>query len=97
MKPEEVKHVELGVKTDPFRGVTDNVAFYKDFQAPVVNTGVGVLRGYLATANKVRLKGGRCRSGRETCGTPTTTSRCRPHQATRGSTSDSRATSGPSG
>ena len=79
--------MELGVKTEPFRGVTANVAFYdpqiKDFQAPVVNAGVGVLRGYLATGNKVRLKGGRCRSGRETCGTPTTRSRCRPHQVNR--------------
>jgi len=61
VKPEDVKHVELGIKTEPFRGVTANVAFYdtqiKDFQARVVNAGVGVLRGYLANAEKVRVRG----------------------------------------
>ncbi len=61
VKPEDVKHVELGIKTEPFRGVTANVAFYdtqiKDFQAQVVNAGVGVLRGYLANAEKVRVRG----------------------------------------
>ena len=29
----------------------------KDFQAQVVNAGVGVLRGYLANAEKVRVRG----------------------------------------
>ncbi len=61
VKPEDVKHLELGVKTEPFRGVTANVAFYDtqimDFQAQVVNAGVGVLRGYLANAEKVRVRG----------------------------------------
>ncbi|MFN7913868.1 MAG: TonB-dependent receptor [Vicinamibacterales bacterium] len=61
VKPEDVTHVEIGVKTTPFRGVTANVAFYdtniKDFQAQVVNAGVGVLRGYLANAEKVRVRG----------------------------------------
>src|SRR6185436_2055934 len=53
--------VELGVKTVPFRGVTANLTAYdtdiKDFQAQVVNAGVGVLRGYLANAEKVRVRG----------------------------------------
>lgn len=61
VKPEGVRHIELGVKTEPFRGVTANVAVYdteiKDFQAQVVNAGVGVLRGYLANAEKVRVRG----------------------------------------
>ncbi len=49
------------MKTEPFRGVTANVTAYdteiKDFQAQVVNAGVGVLRGYLANAEKVRVRG----------------------------------------
>jgi len=61
VKPEDVRHIEVGIKTEPFRGVTANVAVYdtaiKDFQAQVVNAGVGVLRGYLANAEKVRVRG----------------------------------------
>jgi iron complex outermembrane receptor protein len=61
VKPEDVQHVEFGVKTTPFRGGTANVTVYntdiKDFQAQVVNAGVGVLRGYLANAEKVRVRG----------------------------------------
>jgi iron complex outermembrane receptor protein len=61
VKPEDVRHVEVGVKTEPFRGVTANLtAFHtgiEDFQAQVVNAGVGVLRGYLANAEKVRVQG----------------------------------------
>lgn len=61
VKPEDVRHFEAGVKTEPFRGVTANVAVYdteiSDFQAQVVNASVGVLRGYLANAEKVRVRG----------------------------------------
>ena len=61
VKPEDVRHIEVGVKTEPFRGVTANFAVYdteiKDFQAQVVNASVGVLRGYLANAEKVRVRG----------------------------------------
>jgi len=61
VKPEDVRHVEVGVKTEPARGVTANVTFYntdvRDFQAQVVNASVGVLRGYLANAQKVRVRG----------------------------------------
>ena len=61
VKPEDVEHVEFGVKTTPFRGVTANVTVYntdiRNFQAQVVNAGVGVLRGYLANAEKVRVRG----------------------------------------
>jgi iron complex outermembrane receptor protein len=61
VKPEDVHHVEIGLKTEPFRNVTANFTLYntsiKDFQAQVVNAGVGVLRGYLANADKVRVRG----------------------------------------
>ena len=61
VKPEKVHHVEAGIKTTPLRGVTANLAVFdteiKDFQAQVVNAGVGVLRGYLANAEKVRVRG----------------------------------------
>ncbi len=61
VKPEDVRHIEVGVKTEPFPGVTTNVSLYdtevNDFQAQVVNAGVGVLRGYLANAEKVRVRG----------------------------------------
>lgn len=61
VRPEDTRHVEFGVKTTPARGVTANLTFFnthiKDFQAQVVNAGVGVLRGYLANAEKVRVRG----------------------------------------
>lgn len=56
-----VHHVEIGIKTEPLPGVTANLTVYntsiKDFQAQVVNAGVGVLRGYLANAEKARVRG----------------------------------------
>ncbi len=56
-----MRHIELGVKTEPFDGATANLSIYntgiKDFQAQVVNADVGVLRGYLANAEKVRVRG----------------------------------------
>ena len=61
VRPEDVRHLEVGVKTEFIRGVTANVTVYdteiKDFQAQVVNAGVGVLHGYLANARKVRVRG----------------------------------------
>jgi iron complex outermembrane receptor protein len=61
VKPEDERHVEFGIKTTPFRNVTANLTLYdteiKDFQAQVVNAGVGVLRGYLANAQKARVRG----------------------------------------
>jgi iron complex outermembrane receptor protein len=61
VKPEDVRHVEIGLKTAPLPGVTANLTVYntgiKDFQAQVVNAGVGVLRGYLANADRVRVRG----------------------------------------
>lgn len=59
--PEDVQHFEVGIKTQPLPGVTANFAVFnteiKDFQAQVVNASVGVLRGYLANADKVRVRG----------------------------------------
>ncbi len=61
VKPEDVDHFEFGVKTQPFAGVTANFDVFhttvNDFQAQVVNAGVGVLRGYLANAEKARVRG----------------------------------------
>ncbi|HET9942750.1 MAG TPA: TonB-dependent receptor, partial [Terriglobia bacterium] len=61
VKPEDVDHVEFGIKTQPFSNVTANFTVFntaiKDFQAQVVNADVGVLRGYLANADKVRVRG----------------------------------------
>lgn len=62
VKPEEVNHFELGVKSTLFDGsATLNVAAFrtdiKDYQATVVNGSVGVIRGYLANVPKVRTQG----------------------------------------
>jgi iron complex outermembrane recepter protein len=61
VRPEDVHHVEFGLKTEPRSGATANLTFFntdiKDFQAQVVNADVGVLRGYLANAEKVRVRG----------------------------------------
>jgi iron complex outermembrane receptor protein len=61
VKPESVRHFEVGVKTEPFRGATANVTLFDtdidDYQANVVNAQVGVLRGYLANAERVRVRG----------------------------------------
>ena len=61
VKPEDVRNIEVGVKTEPVRGLTANLAAYdteiKDFQTPVTNASVAVLRGYLANAEKVRVRG----------------------------------------
>ena len=73
VKPEDERHVEVGVKTEPFRGVTANLTAYdteiRNFQTQVVNASVGVLRGYLANAEKARVRGvefdGRARVGRK--------------------------------
>ena len=51
-----MRNFEVGLKTEPLPGVTANIAVYdtevKDFQAQVVNASVGVLRGYLANAER---------------------------------------------
>ncbi len=61
VKPEDVRNIELGVKTQPFRKVMANFAIFNtdvhDLQTQVVNAQVGVLRGYLANAEKARVRG----------------------------------------
>ena len=61
VKPEDVHNYEVGIKTTPARGVTANLAVFdteiKDFQAQVTDGSVGVIRGYLANAEHVRVRG----------------------------------------
>lgn len=60
--PENVDHFELGLKTQFWdRKATLNLAAYRtdvrDYQATVTNGQFGVLRGFLANADKVRSQG----------------------------------------
>jgi len=62
VKPEKVNDYEIGLKTQFFdRRVTANIdAFWtdiKDYQATVTNSQASVIRGYLANANAVRVRG----------------------------------------
>ncbi|RXM41567.1 TonB-dependent receptor [Flavobacterium sp. YO64] len=61
IKPEKVNHYEIGIKTSPFKNSIFNLAFFdtdiKDFQTNVQAAELGVNRGYLANADKVRVKG----------------------------------------
>ena len=61
IKPEDVNHFEFGVKTSPFKNSILNLTLYntdiKDFQTNVQAAELGVNRGYLANADKVRVKG----------------------------------------
>lgn len=62
VKPESVNHLELGVKTQFWdRRATFNLTAFstdiKNYQATVTNGQLGVLRGYLANAGKVRSQG----------------------------------------
>ena len=61
VRPESARHFEAGIKSQPLRGLTINVTGFqtaiRDFQTQVVNAEVGVLRGYLANAEKVRVRG----------------------------------------
>ena len=62
VKPEDVDHFELGLKTQFLdRRATFNINGFwsniRNFQANVTNGQLGVLRGYLANAQKVRVRG----------------------------------------
>ncbi|PZR24774.1 MAG: TonB-dependent receptor, partial [Azospira oryzae] len=61
IKPEDVKHIEFGVKTNPTDNVTLNVTFFntdiKNYQTNVQSPELGVNRGYIANAEKVNVKG----------------------------------------
>ena len=60
--PESIDHFELGLKNQFWnRRITLNLAAFwteiSDYQATVTNGQLGVLRGYLANADKVRVRG----------------------------------------
>jgi iron complex outermembrane receptor protein len=61
IKPELEHHVEVGVKTNPSLNSTLNATFFhtivKNYQTQVQTAEVGVNRGYLANAEKVRVLG----------------------------------------
>jgi iron complex outermembrane receptor protein len=62
VKPESVNHFEIGLKTQFWdRRATFNLTAFrtdiKNYQATVNNGQLGVLRGYLANADKVRSQG----------------------------------------
>ncbi|WP_268847536.1 TonB-dependent receptor [Flavobacterium aestivum] len=61
IKPEEVNHYEVGVKTSPFKNSILNLTAFdteiKDYQTNVQAAELGVNRGYLANADKVRVRG----------------------------------------
>lgn len=61
IRPEDVKHYEIGVKTNLIDDLTLNVTFHnsdiKDYQTNVQSPEIGVNRGYLANAEKVRVRG----------------------------------------
>lgn len=61
VKPEYVQHYEIGLKTKPTAGAIFNVTAFrsdiKDYQTNVQSPQLGVNRGYLANAEKVRVQG----------------------------------------
>lgn len=61
IRPEYVKHIEVGVKTTPTNRSTLNVTLFntdvEDYQANVQAAQLGVNRGYIANAEKVNVKG----------------------------------------
>ena len=61
VKPEYVKHIEIGVKTTPSKNSTLNLVIHNteidDYQTQVQTAEVGVNRGYLANADEVRVFG----------------------------------------
>ncbi|WP_083942840.1 TonB-dependent receptor [Sphingomonas soli] len=62
IKPESVNHFEIGIKAQFLdRRATLNLSAFRttidDYQATVTNGQLGVLRGYLANAEKVRVQG----------------------------------------
>jgi iron complex outermembrane receptor protein len=61
IKPEKTKHYEIGLKTTPLDNLILNLVFHnsdiKDYQTNVQSPELGVNRGYIATADKVNVKG----------------------------------------
>jgi iron complex outermembrane receptor protein len=61
IKPEYVSHTELGFKSTPFKNLFFNGTFYstsiKNYQTNVQSPELGVNRGYIANAEKVKVQG----------------------------------------
>jgi iron complex outermembrane receptor protein len=62
VRPEDVSHFEIGLKSQFLsRALAANVALFdtqvEDYQANVVDVGPGALRGYLANIEEVRVQG----------------------------------------
>lgn len=61
IKPEDVRHIEFGVKTSPSSASIVNLTFYNtsinDYQTNVQSPELGVNRGYIANAEEVRVRG----------------------------------------
>lgn len=61
IKPERVRHIELGLKSQPTKDFLFNLTAYntevEDYQAQVQAADLSVNRGYLANAEKVRVRG----------------------------------------
>ncbi len=61
IKPEELQHFEIGIKTSPTNSTTANLTIYntkiKNFQTQVQLADLSVNRGFLANAEEVRVRG----------------------------------------
>lgn len=61
IKPEDVKHYEVGIKTNLTDNSILNITFHnsdiKNYQTNVQSAELGVNRGYIANAEKVRVRG----------------------------------------
>jgi iron complex outermembrane receptor protein len=61
IKPEDVKHLELGIKTTPADNFTLNLVVHNtdidEYQTNVQSPELGVNRGYIANAEKVNVRG----------------------------------------
>lgn len=61
VKPERVSHFEIGVKTKPLKNSTLNFTVFNtdifNYQTTVRSAEIGVIRGFLANAKKVRTRG----------------------------------------
>jgi iron complex outermembrane recepter protein len=61
IKPEDVKHFEIGVKTTPTDNFTLNLTVHnsdiKDYQTNVQSPEIGLNRGYLANAERISVRG----------------------------------------
>ena len=73
IKPEAVSHAEVGLKTNPNSSSMVNITIYnteiRDYQTQVQTAQLGVNRGYLANAEKVRVRGGEIEANTRVNGT----------------------------